>query len=276
MRSEAIRFGENAGSETNQKHSMKKNAPYIPSLEILEARIAPATLLNHRTLSFFDIDGDAVTVTFSKPVLDQTTANNVFHFSHGGFGDSFSYQQLQAIDLTALAKATAATGADITVSAKLSTTGGGDGFADIGYINATGIDLGSISIAGDLGRIDAGSGASAKTVALKSLTVQSLGEFGISTQADGADLVSTVKGNVGSLVVKGNVREARFEVGFERMGADGNPLTDADGNPVSFGRIGKAAEWTAAIFSRARSVRCSSMGISTEEREITRPGYMRM
>ena len=89
---------------------------------------------------------------------------------------------------------------------------GGDGFVNVGRIDATGLDVGAVKIAGDLGQIDAGNAETAKGYALKSLTVQSLGEFGTATQAAGGDLISNINGALGTLTVKGNLRDAQIEV----------------------------------------------------------------
>jgi hypothetical protein len=36
-------------------------------VEQLETRLAPATLVNHNTVTYRDVDGDSVTVSISKP-----------------------------------------------------------------------------------------------------------------------------------------------------------------------------------------------------------------
>jgi hypothetical protein len=54
-----------------------------PTIEPLEARIAPATLLNPTTVTYQDIDGDNVTVKLNKAVLDESTINDVLKFSTG-------------------------------------------------------------------------------------------------------------------------------------------------------------------------------------------------
>ena len=61
----------------------------------------------------------------------------------------------------------------------------GDGLAHIGAINAAGVDLGTVLISGDLGRIDAGD-ADLATAGVDFLKVRSLGRFGVTTQAAAA------------------------------------------------------------------------------------------
>jgi hypothetical protein len=182
-------------------------------IEPLESRIAPATLVNPTTLTFHDQDGDDVTLKFSKPVLTSiATANAVLKFNTGTVdadARNDTVQQLQLIDLTAL-PAGAATGLGFTLVGKASKTRGGDGSVNVGFIKATGIDLGTISVGGDLGRIMAGVADATDKPAVKSLTVKSIGEFGVSTQSPGGSLVSTFNGSLPSLMVKGNLRDAKI------------------------------------------------------------------
>src|SRR6266511_887514 len=112
-------------------------------IELLEARIAPATLVNPTTVTYQDIDGDSITVKISKPVFDQITIGNVFTFDPPGVsGDNGTKQQLRLIDLTALADITAAAGANLSITAV--KKGEGDGLVNVGAINATGVDLGGV------------------------------------------------------------------------------------------------------------------------------------
>jgi hypothetical protein len=102
-------------------------------VEPLERRDAPAALVDQNKMQYQDIDGDTVTATFSKSILaNETVANAVFTFSSGAIavnGSTATPEQLQKIDLTALAVLADATGTAITVSAVRNKTTGGDGFA---------------------------------------------------------------------------------------------------------------------------------------------------
>lgn len=162
---------------------------------------APAANLvsvNGLTASYTELDGDVVTIKISKGSL----ANVTFHFS----GPQDGIGTLLGIDLNSEGHQFA--GAKLTISAKRGANGG-DGFASVGFIDAEGVDLGSVVIDGDLGRIDAGD-ATRPGLALKSLTVQSLGALG---NAGGAgDRVSHIEGSVGALTVRGDVRHAFFRV----------------------------------------------------------------
>src|SRR5262249_4304912 len=171
----------------------------------LERRDAPATFVSPTKLTYQDIDGDNVTVTLSKPLLTAGNLNSVFTFDIPSVLNQ-TKQQLQTIDLTSFSAAAA--GTSITVTATHSAITGGDGQVNVGFINATGIDLGPVNIAGDLGRILAGDGDPA-VPALKSLSVRSLGRFGTDTQAPGGNLRSNINGALGALMVKTDVVGAR-------------------------------------------------------------------
>ena len=178
-------------------------------LECLESRLAPATLVNPTTLTYQDVDGDLVTVKISKPVFDSATINSVFTFDMGSVNGSKSTpQQLQRIDLTPLGAAVS--GASLSVAAQRSSTGG-NGLVNVGFINATGIDLSSVQVQGDLGRIRAGDGNTA-TPGLAALTVNSMGLFGTTTQAPGGDLFSAVQGELISINVQSDIVGASITV----------------------------------------------------------------
>jgi hypothetical protein len=141
-----------------------------PNIECLECRIAPASII-----TFTDVDGDLVKVKSSKGTLEGKLS-----FTEMGAG-----QQLNLINLTD----PAFQGANLVIKVKKGATG--DGFANIGFIDATGVNLGKVIIPGDLGGIDAGDGNTA-TPAIKKLNVKSMGAFGTATQAsdgggDGGD-----------------------------------------------------------------------------------------
>ena len=200
-------------------------------IEPLEGRIAPAILVNAHMLTYHDADGDLVTVNFSKDIFDfdavtlPAALDAVFKFSagkaHKGAANATDDvpQQLQLIDL---GKAplkivhgnlkSRVAGVSVTITSAVDPASGmppGDGFAAIGAIKAGNNALGSVTIDGDLGQIDAGVG-SAKT-GIEQLTIQSIGKFGTSTQRPGAtpptaddpapDLESKIIGQLGKLMV---------------------------------------------------------------------------
>jgi hypothetical protein len=211
-------------------------------LETLESRRAPATLAaDHKTVTFTDIDGDVASVTFSAPVLNDTNVATVLHFDGGMLpNDNTTPQQLQTIDLTGL------TGVlSVTVKA---TTVVGDGKVDVGWVNATGKDVGTVTISGDLGRVTAGD-ATTKTPGLRALNVGSLGVRDPAvTQEPGGNLLSVVNGSIGSLTVAGAVHWASVsatggadgKIGLVKIGGDlaADPATASTGLIQAEGAIG--------------------------------------
>ena len=178
------------------------------SIEILENRIAPSSI------TFVDVDGDAVTIKSSKGDLTGKAT-----FDNLGAG-----KQLVQLDLAD----SAFQGADIRITAAKSAHG--DGLVNVGYINATGRDLKSVTVDGDLGRIDAGDAISA-TVGLLKLNVHSLGRLGSATQPMGvSNLASNVIGKLGAVNITTDLAGAMISV----SGVNG---TDAHGQPVNFGQI---------------------------------------
>jgi hypothetical protein len=165
------------------------------AVEALESRTTPTvTIVNATTATFTDVDGDLATVRVSKGTL---TAG-LFTTVASGSGD-----QLQTIDLSG----GGFDGASLAITVR--KAGSGDGHVNVGYINSTGHDLGAVSVAGDLGRIDAGDNTT--TPAIKSLTVASMGTLGVTTQAAGGTLSSNIIGALGSLTVAGDVNGASID-----------------------------------------------------------------
>jgi hypothetical protein len=220
---------------------MSTHQPTRLRLEPLESRRAPATLVNGKTVTFTDIDGDAATVVLSTNVLTQGNVGNVFKFDTGGIGNGNSVpQQLQEIDLSGLPGV-----ASVTVTA--TPANGGDGKVNVGWVNDLN-DAGSVSISGDLGRITAGN-SNAKTPGVRALNVGSIGVQGTTTQAAGGVLVSTVNGAITKLAVGGDVRGASINITgglFGKVGIltiGGSLLADAvapnTGTIIASGPIGK-------------------------------------
>lgn len=135
------------------------------SIERLESRIAPAGVIKGATsATYTDVDGDFVTIKFTKGALDTA----VFQTDPKGLGD-----QLQRLEVFTKV------GANITFSVKKAATG--DGLVNVGEIFSD-VDLGAVSIPGDLGRIVV-SDTNTDEPAFKSLKVRSLGASGVLTGA---------------------------------------------------------------------------------------------
>lgn len=106
------------------------------AIEPLEARIAPAAVF-----TYTDFDGDLVTVKSSKGTLDDLAA-----------AATINNGVLLRFDLSD----PKFQGAAIRITAQPKPGEIGDGLASVGFIDATNVDLASVTIDGDLGRIVAG------------------------------------------------------------------------------------------------------------------------
>lgn len=181
-----------------------------------------ANIGNGKVITFFDVDGDLVTIKVTKGTLD--SSNLVFE-PRGTVGG----QQLLTLDLSDSEFAKA----NVFATAKR-TTLGGDGYVNAGFLDATGVDLGVVQIDGDLGQIDAG--------AVTKLSVHSLGLFGLSTQALAGSLVSNLTGKLGNLAVQTNIDQATLivagDIGPVKIGGSiVGGATDHSGSIEATGRI---------------------------------------
>ncbi|MDB6171285.1 MAG: repeat protein [Chthoniobacteraceae bacterium] len=157
-----------------------------------------------RTATFTDIDGDLVTIKVSKGTLFPSDLHLSGPSSLGG-------ATLEMLDLSGHADLK---DANISITAKPGPLGG-DGFVNIGYFNASGFDLGTVFIDGDLGRIDAGNMSNFSTQpAVKSLTVGSIGVAGLNTQDPGSpSLISHISRDLGALTVRTDIQDATLVIG---------------------------------------------------------------
>ena len=133
---------------------------------------------------------------------------------------------------------------------------------NVGRINATGRDLGNVSIQGDLGDLDVGAAGNHGT-ALASLKVNSLGKAGLVSQGGGGGLNWAVNGSVGPVTVKTDVQNvdisiypgnlASLTIGGSLLGGTTNftGYLDVNGGigPVSIGKdvIGGSAAYSAYV-----------------------------
>src|SRR5208337_1695376 len=184
------------------------------SVTQLEMRLAPATLVSPTLVTYLNEHFQVVDVQVSQPVFNATTINQVFTFNSGSVnGSNASKQQLQLLDLTQLTNPSAASGATLTIKV---ISGSPD--VEVGFIKATGIALGAVTVQGNLGGIDAGDGVT--TPGLASLSVQTMGAYGTTTQAPGS-LESDVLGPLGVLTVVGNIDGAFINVSGGSAGTIG-------------------------------------------------------
>lgn len=191
-----------------------------PILESLEQRIAPAVLVDAQTVQFHDAEGDLIQVSISKGAFSESD----FTFDTG----TFAGEGPQTLENLHLGDAFA--GANLTITVLTPGAGENSNKAQIGGIDATGVKLGTVSVAGDLGFIDAGDSKSG----IKSLTVDSLGtlnpvDFGQDDRtSDVAGAISSLtihgdfggtlnvtggkKGSIGNLIVDGSVKSGAGDI----------------------------------------------------------------
>lgn len=161
-------------------------------ITILNDDEGPEISENQKTARWRDVDGDFITLTASKGIL--TTANFAM------------YPQGSGLLLGALfLDDPAASGVSISITAK----GTGNKSIAMGGIIATGVDLGTIKVAGDISRIKAGSATSA--LAIAKLDVASIGTQDINNDLERSQF-SEITGRIGSVNVRGNFENALISV----------------------------------------------------------------
>jgi hypothetical protein len=206
-------------------------------VEPLESRIAPASI------QFVDIDGIMVTITSSKGAA--ADLQQVAILANEGSG-----QELRELRLSDLP--------DVFDGANISIVKGASDdtqFVNIGFINALGVDLGKVTVDGDLGRILAGD-ANSKTASVTKLTVGSIGVQGLNTQDPGGSLDSRFVGRLGSLSVTGDIKEASLTALGIDPDPDPNVSSAIDGRGdignifIGGNLIGGAADRTAYIYAK--------------------------
>jgi uncharacterized repeat protein (TIGR01451 family) len=158
-------------------------------------------VVNGKTFSFIDTDGDRAKLSVSKGELSLSDLDFAFNATNTGL-------QLQSLNL--FDDGTEFAGAKVTLTA--SKKAGGDGLVHLGLLNAGGSDLGKVTIKGDLGRIFAGD-SSSSAAGVASLSTHSVGLFGLVTQGGIGDLSSVINGSLGPLKVTGDFAEAAFKIG---------------------------------------------------------------
>lgn len=167
----------------------------------------PTIAANGKSATWTDVDGDAVKLTITKGTLAPT------NFLMLGANTGMALSRLQLSDL-------AFTGSNVTITAKRGPSGG-DGLVNVGAIVAP-IDLGVVTVAGDLERIligvDANPSLSVKALKLRSfLAADSAfapgnagsrledGAGSITVAGDFSGNLSLVGGKIGSIFIGGDL-----------------------------------------------------------------------
>jgi hypothetical protein len=129
--------------------------PFLPSLEVLEQRIAPAAIS-----TYTNPEGGTVKITTSKGTDAELGATMTF----------INAGQGMTLDIMDLASHPVFRGTDLLFEVT------GPGSADVSLLDAHGLDLGQVVVLGDVGKILAGD-AALSTPGAKSLHVGSLGLY---------------------------------------------------------------------------------------------------
>jgi hypothetical protein len=175
-----------------------------PSNAIIDDSAAVGTILNDditlpsaRRATFIDVDGDLITVTTDKG----SWAGDNFVLVPAGLGAQLA--------LVTIAGDRTFAGASITISAE--RAGSGNGFVNVGAIDARGVNLDHVTVDGDLAQIAAGNGAGANA-GVGALEARSLGALGTTTQLPGGTTESVIKGTLGKMKLARNMSGATLEV----------------------------------------------------------------
>jgi hypothetical protein len=228
---------------------MKANLFSPISIEPLEDRIAPATLLpGGKIVTFTDQDGDDVTVKFSKPILTNANVGSIFLFDNA-FADT-GPQFLKTLVLHDLGPE--ANGVNVTITAHRSVANGGNGQVDMGTIDASnvnlttgtgaGIDLGKVRVQGSINFLDAGD-TDLTTPAVKSVDVFGLGLLvpGVESDIHGSVGKFKVRGSIGGhIVVKSGIAKSTDDVRIGSLLVGGSLLGgEINSGLIEAGAIGR-------------------------------------
>jgi hypothetical protein len=179
-----------------------------PTIEPLEHRIAPATLVDPSTVTYLDADGDLVTVTLSKPLFTAANVVKLFDFDTGAVdGNNAAAQFLETLNLTSLTDADTA-GLSVRITVEPDTVAGGNGQVTVDYIDVSKHDLSAIYVDGNLQRFRVGD-SDRTTPALDTLSVDTLGK---TTPGSDQKVNSVAFGRISELSVIGDVTEAVVQI----------------------------------------------------------------
>ena len=157
---------------------------------------APTFSPDGKTATYTDVDGDIVTVKTSKGAF--SAANFVMTNLTGATGAAMQKLDLSFANFGKQFK-------NATIKVKVAQAGAGDGFVNVGRIDATGVDLAFVKVVGELEQIDAGD-ANLTTPGLGTLKAIAMGVnglnplFGFKTDPAGG-LTSSIVGALGVLQV---------------------------------------------------------------------------
>lgn len=172
---------------------------------------------DHKSATFFDTDGDKVTVKITK--------GDIANLDFDMVGKSILQGKLLTLHVPQ-----SMAGTDLIITTK-PTENGGDGQINFGFLDATGVDLGKVSITGNVEHIAAGN-VNTPGLAVKSLTVQSLGESVLPYHDTfGKNYKSTFEGAIGPVTIKSDVNQALVLVsgGISKLTIGGSMIAGEGG-----------------------------------------------
>lgn len=175
-----------------------RGSGYIVLGGLSGAEVVPTLSANGKTATFTELDGDLITVKITKGSL--VNANFDLFQPTGAGGVRFSLLDLD----------TGSAGSNLTITAK-PTAAGGDGLVNLGFLDANGIDLGKVKIAGNVELLMMGDG-DATTLAVKSFNAQTLGRGSFKAQDSGGPNIAKFTDPIGTLSIKGDADRARLDL----------------------------------------------------------------
>jgi hypothetical protein len=158
----------------------------------------PTYSADGKTATFTDVDGDLVKVSVSKGDLHNADFDLI-----SADGSTASFLKLKLNNTF--------DGSKLSIFAK-PTAAGGDGHVNLGFLDATGVDLGAVTVPGNVEHLTIGNAAT-PAAAVKSLTIGSLGVGTLPLHDTFGDTyVSNIAGKSGALTVKGDINTASVNV----------------------------------------------------------------
>jgi len=213
--------------------SLNTSVPAVSSEAVTEgllSALSPEISPDGKSATFVDVDGDVFTVTTSKGTF---SAANFTYLGDTATGQGY----LQKIDIGFNTFGWKFYGSKITVTVDQVV---GDGYADVGFINAWGLDLKQVVVDGDLVRIEAGDG-NPSTPAIRLLQIAQLG-FHTPEEAGVTDFISTIFGKVNVLEVGSWLDASIFVVSDENK-----PKFGSIGHVTIQSMTGGSAEHSASL-----------------------------
>ncbi len=213
--------------------------------------------LNDQAVAFRDVDGDTAVVAANAPLFTSAEAiDGYLHFAPSGSGRQLQQVSLGDAGAGVDLRVYAATDDNLSLNADLfgdpnliafvkqvrdtnPPDAGADGRVNVGAITSN-KNLLQVSVAGDLGRIEAGDPNDGSTVALSSLKLGSLGYHGSVTQGPGGSVDSVLHGSLISLYVAGSFDGHLIVARRDIPGAadpGGNLLAGLIGKDILGGRL---------------------------------------